>query len=195
MNEINKFHQSLLQDIFALQAGNEEGDTQEQTFTRIAVEMLAEAGETENADIAYDEKALGTRNQHKINAYAVSENYETVDLFISVFDPAETVPSVAKSEIDRATTRITNFFRKAVEKDYVNKVAESSAIFEFANTLANFQELKENLVSVNAFILTNGEYRGDFPPSETTGGYNVLQNNRHKLSVQNFRASPCTHRT
>ncbi|MDR1896129.1 MAG: AIPR family protein, partial [Prevotellaceae bacterium] len=189
MNEINKFHQSLLQDIIALQAGKEEGDTQEQTFTRIAVEMLAEAGETENADIAYDEKALGTRNQHKINAFAVSENYETVDLFISIFDPTETIPSVAKSEIDRATTRITNFFRKAVEKDYVNEVAESSAIFEFANTLANFRELKENLVRVNAFILTNGEYKGDFPPSEMISGYNIYYkiidiNYLYKISEQ-----------
>ena len=86
MNEINKYYQSLIQDIVALQASNEEGDTQEQTFTRIAVDMLAEAGETENAAIAYDEKALGTRNQHKINAYAISDNYETVDLFISIYN-------------------------------------------------------------------------------------------------------------
>ena len=96
MNEINKFYQSIMQDIIAMQEGNEEGDTQEQIFTRIAVEMLAEAGETENADIAYDEKALGTRKQHKINAYAVSENYETVDLFISIFNPVGTIPGIAK---------------------------------------------------------------------------------------------------
>jgi hypothetical protein len=96
-----------------MQTGNEDGDTQEQTFTRIAVDILADAGETENADVAYDEKALGTRNQHKINAYAVPENYETVDLFISVFDFSETIPTIAKSEIDRATTRITNFFKKS----------------------------------------------------------------------------------
>jgi hypothetical protein len=189
MTEINKFYRSLLQDIIALQAGSEEGDTQEQTFTRIAVDMLAEAGETENADIAYDEKALGTPKQHKINAYAISENYETVDLFISIFDPAETIPSVAKSEIDRATTRISNFFRKTIEKNYVDEVAESSAIFEFANTLANFQELKENLVRVNAVILTNGEYKGDFPASDLIGGYNVYYriidiNYLYKISEQ-----------
>lgn len=68
MNEISKYYQSLIQDIVSLQAGNEDGDTQEQIFTRIVVDMLAEAGETENAAIAYDEKALGTKNQHKINA-------------------------------------------------------------------------------------------------------------------------------
>lgn len=189
MNEIEKYYQSFMQDVVAIQAGNEDGDTQEQTFTRIAVDILAEAGETENADVAYDEKALGTRNQHKINAYAVSENYETVDLCISIFDFSETVPTISKAEIDRATTRITNFLKKAIEKDYVNEVAESSPIFEFANTLANFQELKENLVRVNAIILTNGEYKGDFPPSETISGYSVFYriidiNYLYKISEQ-----------
>ena len=109
MNEINKYYQSLIQDIVALQASNEEGDTQEQTFTRIAVDMLAEAGETENAAIAYDEKALGTRNQHKINAYAISDNYETVDLFISIFDSSGEIKTVAKADIDTATKRIITF--------------------------------------------------------------------------------------
>jgi hypothetical protein len=189
MNETEKYYQSFMQDIVAMQTGNEDGDTQEQTFTRIAVDILADAGETENADVAYDEKALGTRNQHKINAYAVSENYETVDLFISIFDFSETVPTIAKAEIERATTRITNFFKKTVEKKYVNEVAESSPIFEFANTLANFQELKENLVRVNAIILTNGEYKGDFHPSDTIGGYSVFYrvidiNYLYKISEQ-----------
>jgi hypothetical protein len=189
MNEINKYYQSIIQDIVALQAGNEDGDTQEQTFTRIAVDMLAEAGETENAAIAYDEKALGTRNQHKINAYAISDNYETVDLFISIFDNSEKIKTVAKSDIETATKRITNFFRKAVYNDYVNEVAESSPIFEFANTLANFPELKENLVRVNVVILTNGEYKGDFPPSAQICGYSVFYrvidiNYLYKISEQ-----------
>jgi len=38
-------------------------------ISQYAVDLLAEAGETENVRVAYDEKALGTKNQHKINAY------------------------------------------------------------------------------------------------------------------------------
>ncbi len=189
MTEIEKYYNSLMQDVVAMQTSNEDGDTQEQTFVRIAIDILADAGETENADVAYDEKALGTRNQHKINAYAVADNYETVDLFISVFDFSETIPSIAKIEIDRATTRITNFFKKSIEKDYVNEIAESSPIFEFANTLANFQELRENLVRVNAIILTNGEYKGTFPTSYNINGYSCFYriidiNYLYKISVQ-----------
>lgn len=78
MSEINKYYTSLLQDIRAMQDTAEDGANQEQLFTQIALEMLAEAGETENATPAYDEKELGTKGQHKINGYAMSDNYETV---------------------------------------------------------------------------------------------------------------------
>ena len=67
MKEISKFYKSFIQEIQARQVANEEGESLEQAFTRYVVDLLAEAGETENADIAYDEKALGTKNQHKIN--------------------------------------------------------------------------------------------------------------------------------
>jgi len=174
MNEINKFYKSLMQDIAATQTGNEDGGSQEQTFTRIAVEMLADGGETENTAIAYDEKDFGKKGQHKINGYAISDNYETVDLFISIFDNSDTIRTIAKTDIDTATKRITNFFRKAVYNDYVNEIAESSPIFEFANTLANFQELKENLVRVNALILTNGDYKGEIPASAEISGYKIF---------------------
>ena len=55
MSEINKYYLSLLQEIRTMQDTAENGASQEQLFTQIALEMLAEAGETENATFAYDE--------------------------------------------------------------------------------------------------------------------------------------------
>ncbi len=174
MNELNKFYQLFMQEIHARQLANEDGDTQEQAFTRYAIDMLSEAGETENAEIAFDQKELGRKGQHKINAFAIPENYETVDLFISIFEPAENIQSIAKLEIDRSVTRISNFFRKAIYEEYANEVAESSQIFGFANTLATYKELRENLIRVNVFILTNGTYKGDLPANVEIGGYKVF---------------------
>lgn len=174
MTEIEKYYQSLQQEIIALQESDEEGASREQLFTRIVVEMLANAGETENTTIAYDEKDFGRKGQHKINGYAISDNYETVDLFISIYLTDENIVSVPKKDIDQAETRITNFFRKATYNDYANEIDESMQIFEFANTLGNYQELKENLIRVNAFILTNGEYKGDIPASKKINGVQMF---------------------
>ena len=76
-----------------------------------------------------------------------------------------------------------NFFRKAIysienekssyfKNEYVDEIEESSEIFQFAYTLAKSQDIKENLVRVNAFIITNGSYKGDFPANTLISGYN-----------------------
>ena len=164
---IDKFYSYLQEEVAVRQATSEEGDTQEQAFTRIATEMLSEAGEVESVTIAYDEKEIGRKGQHKINGYAMPDDYETIDLFISIYNASSTIQSVAKAAIDQAATRITNFFRKAVYDDYQSEVAESSDIFEFAHTLATYEDLKTNLIRVNFCILTNGEYKGDIPAITT----------------------------
>lgn len=181
--ELNKFYASLMQDIAAIQSTDEEGAISEQIFTQQAVDLLAASGESENIVVKYDEKGLGTQKQHKINAYAISENYETVDLFITIFNGTDEIQKISSQEIDTATKRILNFFRKAIyatsdernkyfRSEYVDEIEESSEIFQFAHTLARSSEVRDNLVRVNAFILTNGLYKGEFPANTTISGYN-----------------------
>jgi len=172
--ELLKFYQNLTQDIRATQLSEEDGGNSEQIFTQIAVNCLADAGETENVSLAFDKKAIGTKKQHQINAYSVSDNYETVDLFITVFKGTNEIETTTKSEIETAQKRISNFFNKCISKEYVNEIEESSEIFQLANTLANYQELKENLVRVNAILLTDGEYKGEFPKNEKISDYNIF---------------------
>jgi hypothetical protein len=172
--EILKYYQSLNQDIRATQLSEEDGGNSEQIFTQIALNNLADAGETENAMLAFDKKAIGTKNQHQINGFAISDNYETLDLFITVFKGADEITNTTKAEIETAQKRISNFFNKCVSKEYVNEIEESSEIFQLANTLANYDEIKENLVRVNAIILTDGEYKGEFPKNDKINNYNLF---------------------
>lgn len=172
--ELIKYYQSLTQDIRATQLSEEDGGNSEQIFTQIAINNLADAGETENASLAFDKKAIGTRNQHQVNAYAISDNYENLDLFITVFKGTDEISTVSKAEIETAQKRISNFFNKCISKEYVNEIEESSEIFQLANTLANYQEIKENLVRVNAIILTDGEYKGEFPKNDKISNYSVF---------------------
>lgn len=181
--ELSKFYSSLMQDISAAQSSDEEGAISEQIFTQYAVDLLAAAGESENVVVKYDEKGLGTSRQHKINAYAISENYETVDLFITLFNGTDEISKISNPDIETASKRILNFFRKAIyslenekssyfKNEYVDEIEESSEIFQFAYTLAKSQDIKDNLVRVNAFIITNGSYKGDFPANTVISGYN-----------------------
>lgn len=174
MTNIEKYYQQLCQEVTSRQLANEDGDTQEQAFTRLFLDLLSEAGETENTTAAFDEKDIGNKKQHKINGYAISDNYETVDLFISIYRRSESIPIIYKRDIDQAVIRITNFFRKATYNDYESEIAESSPIFEFAHTLGSYPELKNKLVRVNAFILTNGDYKGEIPASTSLNGHTLF---------------------
>lgn len=171
---IDKFYLYLQEEVAVRQAASEEGDSQEQAFTRIATEMLSESGEVEGVTVAYDEKEIGKKGQHKVNGYAMSDDYETIDLFISIYNTSSKIQSITKALIDQAVTRVTNFFRKAVYNDYQNEVAESSDIFEFAHTLATYKDLKDSLVRVNICILTNGDYKGEIPSVATINGHKLF---------------------
>lgn len=109
MKEISKFYKTLVQEVVTRQIANEEGDNQEQTFTRMCLELLSEAGETENSDVAFYERDLGTPNQQKINGYAIADNYETVDLFVSIYEGTDESMTIQKREIDNSAKRLTNF--------------------------------------------------------------------------------------
>ncbi len=171
-NELNKFYLNLQQDIRSEQLSEEDGGTLEQLFTQAAVNLLSDTGETENARIAYHESAI-PRNRHKINAYAISDNYETLDLFITIFKCTEEPSRIQKTEIDDNTNLIVNFFRKAKFKDFTNELEESSEIFDLAHTLSDSALLKDTLVRVNAIIITDGIYPGEITATKTISGYPI----------------------
>lgn len=170
MTEIEKYYNSLIAEVSSFQFAEENGESQEQSFTRICLDILTQANETDNAVVAYDERALGTKNQHKINGYAVSESCDTVDLFISIYEPSDSLQVIDKQNIDRACTRISNFFSKSFDSHYDNELSETSPIFEFAHQLACSAEIRDRLIRVNAFVLTNFRYKGEVPlPKEILG--------------------------
>jgi len=172
---IENFYTDLLQEIKSAQVSEEEGAVQEQIFTQIAIDLLAEAGETENARICFDRKEdkLG-RTMHKLNGYALSENYETLDLFITVFKGIESPFTLTKQETESSNNQVERFFRNAVYKDYVNEIEESSEVFDLAHTLAEVKEVKEYLSRVNIYILTNGIFKSDIKNSKTISGYTIF---------------------
>lgn len=171
--ELQKFYTSLQEEVKALLISSEEGTTPEEVFTDLTLSMLSDSGETENYRLRYDEKVSKRGVEHKINAYALSENYETLDLFISIYNGTDKVEIVSKPDADKAIERLMKFFRNAAYKDYASEVEVSSEIFDLAHTIANAPEVKEFLTRVNIFLLTDGEVKAEFRTSEKIAGYTV----------------------
>ena len=163
--EMEQFYASMLAELKTEQTEREEGGSLEQLFTEWASGLLAEKGEVEdNPQIAYEERFTGTRKQHKINAYFISENNLTLELYITLFKGTDKPVRVGKEEIETACKRITNFFRKGIyNEDYAGGIEDASEIFDLVSTLAHSKELRGNLERVNMIILTDGIYNGDKP--------------------------------
>src|SRR5689334_9251032 len=118
--ELQKFYTGIQEEIKAVMVSAEEGTTPEEAFTDLTLSMLSDAGETENYRLCYDEKVSKRGVEHKINAYALSENYETLDLFISIYNGTDEIYSVSKPDAEKAIDRLLKFFKNAVYKDYAS---------------------------------------------------------------------------
>jgi len=169
--EILRFYTEIQEDIKSSLLTEEEGANPEQIFTEIALSMLADAGETENCRVCYDEKISKRGIEHKLNAYSLYENYETLDLFITIYNSDSVIETVTKADAEKSLARLSKVFHNTVNKSYVNEIEESSEIFDLANTLSHLPEIKKNLVRINAVLLTNGEYKGDVKTSQKVAGY------------------------
>jgi len=171
--ELQNFYTSLQEEIKVRLVAAEEGTTTEDEFTSLALSILSDAGETENSRLCYDEKISKRGVEHKINAYAISENYETLDLFITIFNGTDNIQSVAKPDVDRAFERLIKFFKNSAYKDYSSTLEPSSEIFDLAHTISDALTIKEFLTRVNVFLLTDGEVKVEIKTSEKIADYTV----------------------
>ena len=172
--ELQRFYIDIQEETNSSLISEVEGTNPEQIFTDYALSLLSDAGETENYRVCYDEKISKRGVEHKINAYALYENYETLDLFVTIYRFDESVQAVSKTEAEKAIDRLAKFFRNAIYKDYVNELEESSEIFDLAQTLANVPEIREFLTRVNVFLITNGGVKADLKLSDKLAGYPVF---------------------
>jgi hypothetical protein len=172
--ELQKFYIDIQEEINSTLITEEEGTNPEQVFTELALSFLSDAGETENYRVCFDEKISKRGVEHRINGYSLYENYETLDLFVTIYNGDSSIQSVTKGDADKTIDRAVKFFRNAIYKDYVNEIEESSEIFDLAQTLAYVPEVKEYLTRVNIFLITNGEVKADLKTSDTVAGYTVF---------------------
>jgi len=173
--KIDEFYNELIQDIKSQQISEEEGGSQEQLFTSFVIDLLTDSGETENARICYNRKEdkIG-RTMHKINGYSLSENYETLDLFTSVFKGNAEIETLLKQEAESAGKQAEKFFTNAIFKDYIYELEESSEVFDLAHTLAEVENVKEFLTRVNVYIITDGIFKSDIEYSKTIENYSIF---------------------
>lgn len=151
--DLETYAANLHQEVLSRCAMPEDGQMQEEAFTEILLEILAEANETTDAEASYY-RAKGSRRDPaaKINGYSFAGDAATLDLFVCLYHGQTTVERVTGSEVAEHLKLLRGFLQRSLNGIH-QKLEESDAIHEIARRI---YEQRETLSSVRLFLLTDG---------------------------------------
>ncbi len=176
MNAIEEYHKTLKLEIESKMLTLEGGGNKTQLFTRYAIDLMKANGEVDNVIVAYDEETNPKRKPHKVNAFSISDDYTTVSLFVTIYKAQKTIQSLSEREVMDAIKLVSNFYMKAVQEDYVNKLTDSAEIVGCAHVLGKDEEFKDNAQQIKIYILTNGTFSGKLKAGKELGGLQLACN-------------------
>lgn len=150
-----QFYADLRQLIIAIAESGEHGGFHEEIFTGIVLDKyLSPEGVTENARECRDVKENSAgQKMHKINGYALSESYENLDLFVTIYKGYDEPQRINRDEVTTAFNQCRRFLNNAF-KGYWQDMDESAPAFDFAKEVCHNRNA---LVRANLFLLTDGE--------------------------------------
>lgn len=144
---VNGFYASFNEEISMASDVETYGWESQDFFTAVMLEYLEDAADIEDPVIC-PFRGYGLQ----LNAYSISEDYENVDIFVSIYNESEIIMSVSRVDVDAAIKRAIQLYRKATNDLYASFEKDSDT-YEFAITL---HDHREDIKKVRIVALTNG---------------------------------------
>ncbi len=145
--KIEDFYSEFIEQVDLL-TDNENYDWDGQDyFTSVILDYLEDVGEVESPIVCpYRDHGV------QLNAYAFDEDFETINIFVSVYYEGKEIKNASKTDIDAALKRALQVFRRAT-KDLYKSFEKDNDAYEFAHSI---HEHKDEIKTVNIIALTNG---------------------------------------
>ena len=167
---LERFAQNVREEVRLRCAANAPPDELERAFTEWCIEELAGHNEADNADVLPDRpfRAEGRARwpAAKLNAWALSGDGATLDLFVTLYHGTETVQKVGVTETRKQFKLLLGFLRRAHE-GFHTQLEDSNEVFQAARQI---YEASESLTTVRLFLLTDGVARAEDIEEEELGG-------------------------
>jgi len=144
---LDQFYTEFIDEVNLANDSQSDGWAKEDFFTAIVLEYLADAGEIDDIIMCpYRDRGL------QLNAYIIADDYETVEIYVSVFNDTDTAQSVSRTDIDAALKRGLSLFRKAIN-DLHTSFEKDTDTYGFSKILSQNRAEIKNLKIV---AMTNG---------------------------------------
>jgi hypothetical protein len=154
------FATNFQQDVLARAESHSQPDFQVNTFTRMVIEYLTEAGELEDGEDCYY-KARGM----EVSGYNIGKDDECLDLFVSHYTSAVPPPTIRKDQAEPLLRRALGFLDKALDGFHPTQ-EEASPAYDMAQRI---HEVKGKLNAVRVFLFTDGQTRVTAKPVTVRG--------------------------
>lgn len=144
---LNQFYQNFMEEVLVASDMETSGWMIDDFLTSIILEYLEEAGEVTDP-IMCPFRSYGLQ----LNAYSISEDYSSLDLFVCVYSNNKIPRSVSQTDIDVAIKRAIQLYQKATNDLYASFEKDNDT-YEFAITVNKY---KAKIKAVRICALTNG---------------------------------------
>lgn len=146
-HSLEEFYQEIMEEISMASDMETAGWERTDFLTSIMLEYLEDAGEVVSPIIC-PFRSIGLQ----LNGYALSDDSDKLDIFVSVFSNSEKPKSVSQTDIDAAIKRGIQLYQKAIN-DLHTSFEKDNETYEFAVTV---YQKKNQIKTVRVCALTNG---------------------------------------
>jgi len=139
----------------------------ELTFADVVMQHMSEFGMTFDPQICHYSARVGNANL-RLSGFAISEEADQLDLFVSLYSGANTIQPIARDEIIGAFEQCMQFLKKCVEGRLLSTMDESHDAYTLALTIKGSYA---NLDQIRIYVLTDRQRqtKGNFKSREIGG--------------------------
>ena len=135
-------------------------------FTGIVTEHMSEIGMTFDPRTLHVERKVGNATL-RLSGFAVSDDADEIDLFVTIYDGLDTVEAIPDSEIKAAADQCLRFLAKSVEGKLASAIDPADDALEFILTI---QDCYASLDQIRVYILTDRVAKSkSFKPRDVVG--------------------------
>jgi AIPR protein len=138
----------------------------ESVFTEIVMQHMSDVGMTFDPEVCHYSATVGSARLH-VSGYAVSEEADQLDLFVSLYEGVDTVTAIPDSETKLAAEQCIRFLSRCAEGRLASTMDESNDAYRLTLTI---QECYATLDQIRVYVLTDRLAKAkNFKPREVKG--------------------------
>lgn len=139
---------------------------EEKIFTEVVMQHMSDIGMTFEPEACHYERTIGNAKL-RLGGYAVSEDADQLDLFVSLYEGVETVTPISDTETKAAAEQCLRFLKRCAEGRLASTMDQSDDAYRVAHTI---YESYPSLDQIRIYVLTDRQAKAkNFQAREIQG--------------------------